>query len=102
MTVARFGLPAEDISKLCRVFERYAQVKQVLIYGSRAKGHFHRGSDIDLTLIGDLDWPTFNQLERELDDLLLPYSIDISLYKQIENPELQAHIEHVGQVLFAR
>ncbi len=101
MTAKRFGLSAEDISKLCCVFERYTQVKQVIIYGSRAKGQFHRGSDIDLTLIGDLDWPTFNQLEQELDDLLLPYSIDLALYDQIENPELQDHIKRVGQVLFA-
>jgi len=52
--------------------------------------------------LGHLDWPTFNRLEMALDDLLLLYQIDLSLYEQIENEALKAHIERVGQVLFSR
>lgn len=98
----RFGLSQDDIGKLCDVFERYPQIQRVVIYGSRAKGNYRPGSDIDLTLMGHLDWGTFNQLEIELDDLLLPYQIDLSLHEQIENAELKAHIERVGQALFSR
>ena len=98
----RYGLPEDDLRKLCGVFERYRQVQKVILYGSRAKGNFKPGSDIDITLKAQLDGETFSQIQTELDDLLLPYQIDISLYDQLQNPELRSHIDRIGQVLFER
>lgn len=98
----RFGLSEDDIARLWGVFERYPKIDQVLLYGSRAKGNYRPGSDIDLTLMGEIDWPTFNQLTTELDDLLLPYQIDLSIYQHIDNDELKAHIQRHGQVMYAR
>lgn len=98
----RFGLSEDDIARLWGVFERYSKIDQVLLYGSRAKGNYRPGSDIDLTLMGEIDWPTFNQLTTELDDLLLPYQIDLSIYQHIDNDELKAHIQRHGQVMYAR
>jgi hypothetical protein len=37
------------------------------------------------------------KLESEIDDLLLPYKVDLSLKHQIDNQELLEHIERVGQ-----
>lgn len=56
--------------------------------------------DIDLTIVGTFPWQTFMRLESELDDLLLPYQIDLSLYEHIDSEELIAHIERVGQVFY--
>lgn len=98
---ARFGLCEEDIEELRAVFERYPQVRQVIIYGSRAKGNYRRGSDIDLTIMGNLDWQTFNQLESDIEALLLPYQVDLSLYEHIDNAELKAHIDRLGQRFFS-
>lgn len=95
-----FGLSADDIALYQSVFTQYPQIKQVILYGSRAKGTYRASSDIDLTIIGDLDWPTFIRLESELDDLLLPYQVDLSLYAQIDNPELIEHIQRVGKVFY--
>ena len=100
--MTRFGLASHDIEKLQSVLARYPGIHKAVIYGSRAKGHYRASSDIDITLMGSLDWQTFNRLETELDDLLLPYKIDLSLYDQIENNELRAHIQRVGKVLFSR
>jgi len=97
----RFGLSEVDIDKLCSVFNRYPDIEKVIIYGSRAKGNFRRSSDIDLTIFGHLDWQTFNQLELELDELLLPYQIDLSLHELLENTELKAHIERVGKPMYS-
>ncbi|EXJ11778.1 nucleotidyltransferase domain-containing protein [Nitrincola nitratireducens] len=97
-----FGLNQADINKLCHVFSKYPSIDKVIVYGSRAKGTFRDNSDIDLTIVGDLDWLTFNELETELDDLLLPYTLDLSLYEQIENKDLRYHIDHVGQIFFDR
>ncbi len=48
-----FGLKADTIRKINEVFVRYPHIEKVLIYGSRAKGNFKNGSDIDLTLVGE-------------------------------------------------
>ncbi|TVQ75046.1 MAG: nucleotidyltransferase domain-containing protein [Chromatiaceae bacterium] len=100
MAAGRFGLTEDDLEKLYNVFERHPQVREVIIYGSRAKGTHRPGSDIDLTIVGDVDWQAFNQLELDLDDLLLPYKIDLSLHEHIDHADLKAHIERVGQTLF--
>lgn len=98
----RYGLPANDIKKLCEVFERYPQVNRVILYGSRAKGNFKPGSDIDMTLEAKIDSQMYGQLLTDLDDLLLPYQIDLSLYHQLQNPALISHIDRVGKVLYER
>jgi uncharacterized protein len=61
------------------------------------------GSDIDLTLFGEqLDLSTLHSIEDELDELFLPYKIDLSLYDPINNPELKKHIETFGIVIFSK
>jgi len=38
----------------------------------------------------------------QLDDLLLPYEIDLSLYDQLGHAELVAHIDRVGRVIYQK
>lgn len=98
-----FGLKKEIIDKIKSVFSKYGQIESVKLYGSRAKGTFKENSDIDLTLIGDnLDTTSLFRIETELDDLLLPYSIDLSILHQIENKELVDHINRVGLEIYYR
>jgi len=96
----QFGLKAEQIDKIRKVFAGFPVIQSVLIYGSRAKGSFHPGSDIDLTVQGDLSWQDFLQLETRLDDLLLPFKIDLSLFSQIDNTALLDHIKRKGMVFY--
>lgn len=99
----RFGLKPTTISAICSVFGRYPELEQAIIYGSRAKGTYRDGSDIDLTLVGDaLSYTQLNRIETEIDDLLLPYMMDLSLYSQINNVELKEHIRRVGQLFYQR
>lgn len=46
------------------------------------------GNDIGLLLL--------NKIENELDDLLLPYTFDISIFSHIKNKNLLEHIDRVG------
>ena len=97
------GLNASDIEKMTNIFSSHAQLEKVVLYGSRAKGTFKPNSDIDITIIGSqLNLSNLQQIETELDDLLLPYKIDISIYHHITNPDLIEHIARVGKVLFVR
>jgi uncharacterized protein len=96
MTAAgRFGLPDRVINSINRVFSKYGA--DVLLYGSRAMGTFKHGSDIDLVVVNQsFSTEDLLKIETELDELLLPYKIDLSILHQIDNSELRAHIERVG------
>ena len=98
-----YGLNKEAIEKINQVFARYQAVEKVFLYGSRAKGNYKNGSDIDLTLIGEnLNWRLLNKISLDLDDLLLPYKIDLSIYDQITNSDLIDHISRVKIVFYKR
>lgn len=93
----RFGLKPHTISAIQRVFAKYPQLERAVLYGSRAKGNYRPGSDIDLTLFGEsLTYADLCRIETEIDDLLLPYTLDLSLYAQIDNADLREHIKRVG------
>ena len=93
----KFGLKEKVITQINSVFAKYPQVEQVIIYGSRAKGNYKKGSDIDLSLKGkNIDLSLMQTIGLEIDDLLLPYTFDISIYDQISNRDVIAHIERVG------
>jgi len=103
MSELRFGLDESVIAALNSVFATCPQIERVILYGSRAKGTYRNGSDIDLTIVGDdVTHDQLLSLANQLDDLLLPYKIDLSLQRQIENSDLLEHIRRVGVVFFAR
>lgn len=103
MNAPRFGLPVATVQKICGVLARHPQVEQAVLYGSRAKGNFKNGSDIDLTLQGTgLVHQDLLKVMDELDDLLLPYTIDLSLFASLTHPELIDHIRRVGVVFYEK
>jgi len=92
-----YGLKEKHIVAINSVFEKYSQIEEAILYGSRAKGNYRNGSDIDLTLKGtDLDLSTLSKIEIELDDLFLPHKIDLSIFLKIENTDLIEHINRIG------
>jgi|SRR5690606_29029449 len=98
-----YGLEQEDIQKINAVFNKLTSIEKAILYGSRAIGNYKPYSDIDLTLIGkNLTLNEQFTIETELDDLLLPYKIDLSIYHKIENQDLIDHIDRVGKVFFER
>ena len=95
------GLVEEVTEQVRGVFSKYPQIEQAVLYGSRAKGNYRNGSDIDITLKGrDLNLSIICQINLDLDDLLLPYTFDICVYHHIGNPDLIRHIERVGLVFY--
>jgi len=96
-----FGLTDKTIQQINDVFAQFTAIEQVIIYGSRAQGNYKNGSDIDLTIKGkDLTMQLIFVIEDKLDDLLLPYTFDLSLFEQINNPDLINHIHRVGEVFY--
>ena len=99
----RFGLEENVIERINAVFSFFPEIEQVVLYGSRAKGNYKIGSDIDLTLKGkELNLTLLNAVDTKIDDLLLPYLFDISIFEQISNPDLVNHIERVGKLFYEK
>ena len=99
-----YGLEENTISKIKTVFSKFSQIKKVILYGSRAKGNFHNGSDIDITLQGEnitLSNTVYPLLDS-LDDLYLPYIFDISILAHIKDQNLIDHINRVGIVFYSQ
>jgi len=100
---AGHGLTAQTLKKIQAVLASFPDVEKAVIYGSRANGNFKPGSDIDLTLFGDgLTATVMSRIYWALDDLLLPYKIDLSLFSGLKHPALIDHIRSVGIVLYTR
>ena len=92
-----FGLKQNDIDKIKTVLEKYSSIEKAILYGSRAKGNNQKGSDTDLTLVGNsIAFSELLKIENDLDDILLPYQFDVSIFHKIDNPELITHIERIG------
>ena len=98
-----FGLDQNTFERISAVFDNYPEVERVVIYGSRAKGNFRKGSDIDLTLMGEgLTESVLSSIKLALDDLNTPYLFDISIFEQLQSPDLEEHIVRVGQVFYQK
>ena len=93
----KYGLSDRTLQKIHGVLSHYPQVEKAILYGSRAAGTYRNGSDIDLTLCGDtLTHSVLSRIDTELDDLLLPYTIDLSIFHQIDNPAMVEQIQRIG------
>jgi len=100
----RYGLKEATIKKICAVFVYFPQIEKVIIYGSRAKGNYKNGSDIDLTLQGDkeLTFDVLLKIMNDLDELLLPHTIDLSIFNDITDREVIEHIQRAGMVFYEK
>jgi predicted nucleotidyltransferase len=96
----KYGLSEETIAKINGVLANHTTVGKAIIYGSRAKGNYKNGSDIDLTLTGDISFEELLQIDNEIDDLLLPYMLDISRFDTLSNKKLIDHIKRIGQPFY--
>ena len=100
--MSTFGLSPATLDKLSSVFMRHRTIDSVLIYGSRAKGNYRVGSDIDLSIKGrEISFGELMQIEDQIDDLMLPYTVDLSQYEKINNADLIAHIDRLGVEIYA-
>lgn len=98
-----FGLPENTINKINFVFVKYPEIEEVIIYGSRAKGEFREGSDIDITLKGEtLNERILTNVTIDLDELNTPYLFDISLLNTLKSTSLVDHINRIGKTLYKK
>jgi len=95
------GLKQHDLDLIISVISGFPEVKQALIFGSRAKRNFRDGSDVDIALKGpELNLNIISQISYNLnEETTLPYTFDVLNYQSITSNELKEHIDRVGVII---
>lgn len=100
----QFGISEKSFNQLMETFAKYFQVEEVIIFGSRAKGNYRKGSDIDLAIKGKkcnvslaLDLSAYINQE-----LPIPYMVDVVDYFSLQHQELKEHIDRVGAIFYKK
>lgn len=93
-----------DLAYMSELFAQHADVEQVWLYGSRAKGTSRPGSDVDLALVGpDVSRNTVTHIHFTLEeDSPMPFFFDVVHWNTLSNPKLKAEIEQTAQLLYKR
>lgn len=95
------GLSSDDLACLQRVFRSCLSLQEAILFGSRAKGTFHSGSDVDLAVKGCSDSEVIALSASLNEETVLPYYFDVVAVETITSPELLDHIERVGVLLYS-
>lgn len=100
---SELGLKDSQLEEIRSFARKNPSIQEVLVYGSRAKGNYRPGSDVDLILVGK-DLKLADQLDfwNDLDESYQPYFFDVAILHQIQNDSLLEHIERVGKKIYVR
>ena len=99
-----FGLQESDIISIKYALENYPEIKEAYIFGSRAKGNYRKGSDVDIALKGDnIPFADILTIAGYLnEDTIMPYHFDVLDYDAIQNQHLTEHIDRAGILFYKK
>jgi predicted nucleotidyltransferase len=90
-------LSINDLESIRRVIKSFPKIDDAVLFGSRAKGTYSNGSDIDIALKGgNILLNDRLDLSNTLEELLLPFKFDLIIYDRITESALIDHINKVG------
>ena len=98
------GLRQPDLDIVLSILDEFPNVKEAIIFGSRAKGNFRNGSDVDIALKGEnIDLEIVSTISYKLnEETILPYKFDVLDYQSINNSKLTEHINRKGISVYIR
>ncbi|WP_299490635.1 nucleotidyltransferase domain-containing protein [uncultured Shewanella sp.] len=104
VSAVQLGLTENELKMLLREIELFPVFTQVVLFGSRAKGTYKPGSDVDLAVMGDKvssrDVSALNYALNE--ETCLPYYFDIVHMTQASPEPLRRHIKEHGILLASK
>jgi len=101
--ITAYGLDISEVEALREIFMRHEPLEKAVIFGSRAKGNHREGSDVDIALTGPtMQFSDIVTLSLAIDELYLPFRVDLVLFNRIKEKALVSHIERVGKVIFEK
>lgn len=99
----QFGLSERVVAELRSVFLQFPNIEKVIIFGSRAKGEYREGSDIDLAVCAPkMDLREKTSIINKIDDLMLLYKVDVVDYYAKEGTPIYDHINRVGKRFYTK
>lgn len=100
----KFGLTESDLKNIISILQQQEEVDESFIFGSRAKGNYRRGSDVDIAVKGkDVDLKIINRISYLLnEETTMPYYFDVLNYNTISNQQLVSHIDRVGIMFYKK
>ena len=90
------GLTHEDIQLIVNEISAYKEIKKAVIFGSRAKGNYKHGSDVDICIETETPNPFLIMDIKEFLENLFECSVDIVRFRSNMNPFLKQQIENEG------
>ncbi len=97
-----YGLRESDLAHIQAAASELSEITEVVLFGSRAKGNYQQGSDVDLSIKGKgITHSTVVRLSESLnEERPLPYFFDIVDYGSLADEPLRDRINRVGIILF--
>jgi uncharacterized protein len=93
----RFGLTDRDMKTIHDILRSYPEIREVHIFGSRAKGEHRQGSDVNLAIMNSgTPVGRLSKMRGDFEESSLPYTIDIVDFTRLDNPEFIDHIRRAG------
>ena len=90
-----YGLTERSYQKIKEVINKYSDY-EFIVFGSRARGDYKNGSDLDLAVKGEIDEKNYYAILNSFDLLDIPYMIDIVFISKIKKKELLDAIQRDG------
>ena len=101
-TVVIPGISGLQQQRLLDLLIQHPDLDAIWLFGSRAMGRERPGSDIDLCIdAARLSHADRLRLMAAIDDLLLPWTVDLALRHELP-PDLLSHVQRVGRCLWTR
>ena len=99
-----FGLLESDIEYIVATIKKISEIDKAVIFGSRAKGNYKPGSDIDIAIYGEnITFDILSRLHSALEDESpMTYFFDVVDFTGLSQKEIKEHIERVGIVIYER
>lgn len=95
------GLPQRTINEILAYFRKNPFIEQVKIYGSRAKGTYKNGSDIDFA-VWLSEGGKISAIKSDLDELPTPYKFDVTDYKVLTHQGMKTAIDKDGLLFYQK
>jgi len=99
-----FGLRDKDLDNIIKTMQQFSEIKKAAIFGSRAKGNYKPGSDVDIAIWGnDISFTTLSRINAILEEESpMPYFFDIVDYSHLSHQELKSHIDRAGIIFYTQ
>ncbi len=95
------GLKASEREAIRGVFAQFSGIQRAVLFGSRATGTYSAASDIDLVLYGDsLTLSDEFRIASRMEDLDLPFRVDLVRYHTITSTALLSHLRRDGKLFY--